>query len=987
MLVSALPLLRVLVPATACAAAPRPLRRQVPLLNLLRRNVASFLRVLEKFGALNPESHILVWGCSAGLRREDDHSLGAAFERVVYHKPFKEMILEKYHLRTHMESLTQAFRDAGIDACGVNGNISAAERSGTLTEGVDISGIDCVVLARPTRSSILLMQMFGRGLGKHKYPGGVEKADCLILDFVDETERDAGGCATVPSLLGLRQNVKLNSDASPDLITKTRKRKRKGSDLPAEIISRIGRCCPHRLALPTNALNRSLLRLFSLPIHIASRARNHTPSPQQPRHGGESAQTRALKAEATHGNIAVLQLLLDAAADSASAAGATRAAVTVTSPTPPIGAQSAPIAAAASSNIEGLRLLASHGADLRARGHAALVAAARGVVELCLASGGGRSRRSRRRCARLARSRAATAFATARRRSQPFYSQRGRRLTGGAALVRVLLAAGPNEEDLRRALKYSPDKASAKQSSCCGRRRRPKERRMKNPKGGNTAVVELLAERRPPNQEALDEAILIAANGATAKWSTVEVVNRQPLVGSCDVGGTTPSARSAAVVSKMQSLERCTPSASLPRPGIGPIGPGTPRNGRESANVELAREILEARPSLRSDLKKVVSAASSSGSVEAVELLLQLYAGTRNRSILWEAQTSAISRGHTDLMRLLLDSESNLPPCNFPSKKMHHEDILAWNAVNSGKADLLMLLLDQGLRFNRFSFLLLEGCRNSGKSAVVRLLLERGFSFSAFDLRKHVENLTEERMFDIAVCLLEHPTGRDGNSRLLSFLIIDPVVAAEVAWSIETASEKGHCSCVWVILDGGAPQEPALSKALEEAADNGHADIVGLLLRNRGHVAVVKKLLHRGAVANQISVGHALLSSSPEMLELILNTGVASARDLDRLVLQAGRDGPDMLRLTLKFGADAAAESSAAVVEAAKADSVTSTQDNEALVQAATKGHFDCVRLLLHRGADPTAQGGIAVVELRENPKGGPEFMDEIIQLGLIHQS
>ncbi|KAI9366752.1 P-loop containing nucleoside triphosphate hydrolase protein [Zopfochytrium polystomum] len=253
---------------------------------------ASYQRVLEKFGALKPESHILVWGCSATLRREDGRSLGVAFEKIVYHKPFIEMIREKHlsnlrvgtvktdilvdgirvtagdydtaqlsmavnvdrrnicvveawkqyahehptHKRkmtvafavdvAHIESLTQAFRDAGIDARGVNGNMSTAERNdtiedfrkglfpvivncGILTEGVDIPGIDCVLLARPTRSSVLLQQMIGRGLRKYKCPNGVEKADCLVLDFVDVTRREAGMRMTVPSLLGLRSDFEM----------------------------------------------------------------------------------------------------------------------------------------------------------------------------------------------------------------------------------------------------------------------------------------------------------------------------------------------------------------------------------------------------------------------------------------------------------------------------------------------------------------------------------------------------------------------------------------------------------------------------------------------------------------------------------------------------------------------------------------------------------------------------------------------------------
>lgn len=52
----------------------------------------------------------------------------------------------------------------------------------TMTTGVNIPRIDCVVMARPTMSSSLFVQMAGRGLRLH--PG---KKDCLILDITDNT--------------------------------------------------------------------------------------------------------------------------------------------------------------------------------------------------------------------------------------------------------------------------------------------------------------------------------------------------------------------------------------------------------------------------------------------------------------------------------------------------------------------------------------------------------------------------------------------------------------------------------------------------------------------------------------------------------------------------------------------------------------------------------------------------------------------------------
>lgn len=50
-----------------------------------------------------------------------------------------------------------------------------------MTEGVDIPSIDCVAMARPTKSTGLYIQMAGRGLRPSPATG---KVDCLLLDVV-----------------------------------------------------------------------------------------------------------------------------------------------------------------------------------------------------------------------------------------------------------------------------------------------------------------------------------------------------------------------------------------------------------------------------------------------------------------------------------------------------------------------------------------------------------------------------------------------------------------------------------------------------------------------------------------------------------------------------------------------------------------------------------------------------------------------------------
>lgn len=112
----------------------------------------------------------------------------------------------------HVTGLTQKFRQHGIDARFVTGDTPDVERSellaafrrreypvlvncGVFTEGTDIPNIDCVLLARPTKSRNLLIQMIGRGM--RLFPG---KENCHIIDMVSSLEI---GIVTTPTLFGL----------------------------------------------------------------------------------------------------------------------------------------------------------------------------------------------------------------------------------------------------------------------------------------------------------------------------------------------------------------------------------------------------------------------------------------------------------------------------------------------------------------------------------------------------------------------------------------------------------------------------------------------------------------------------------------------------------------------------------------------------------------------------------------------------------------
>ena len=112
----------------------------------------------------------------------------------------------------HVTSLTARFREHGINAQFVTGDTPAKIRSarvdafrngefpvllncGVFTEGTDIPNIDCVLLARPTKSRNLLVQMIGRGMRLHS-----GKENCHIIDMVAALST---GVVSTPTLFGL----------------------------------------------------------------------------------------------------------------------------------------------------------------------------------------------------------------------------------------------------------------------------------------------------------------------------------------------------------------------------------------------------------------------------------------------------------------------------------------------------------------------------------------------------------------------------------------------------------------------------------------------------------------------------------------------------------------------------------------------------------------------------------------------------------------
>lgn len=106
----------------------------------------------------------------------------------------------------------EALREAGWNANHISGKTPKAERrrmlrayrtgaidvlcnAAVLTEGTDLPRASCVVLARPTRSWSLFVQMVGRGLRLYE-----DQADALILDAAGATEEHS--LISAPVLIG-----------------------------------------------------------------------------------------------------------------------------------------------------------------------------------------------------------------------------------------------------------------------------------------------------------------------------------------------------------------------------------------------------------------------------------------------------------------------------------------------------------------------------------------------------------------------------------------------------------------------------------------------------------------------------------------------------------------------------------------------------------------------------------------------------------------
>jgi len=143
----------------------------------------------------------------------------------------------------HANDLAASFRQASINAEVIIGSTPSEERHailarfssgetrvlvnvGVLTEGFDEPSVEAIILARPTRSTLLYTQIVGRGT--RLFEG---KEHCKVLDFADTTKgkKPLG----LPSLLGLPPDFDLNGQ---DLVDVSKEYKELEEFCPGEAV-------------------------------------------------------------------------------------------------------------------------------------------------------------------------------------------------------------------------------------------------------------------------------------------------------------------------------------------------------------------------------------------------------------------------------------------------------------------------------------------------------------------------------------------------------------------------------------------------------------------------------------------------------------------------------------------------------------------------------------------------------------------------------
>lgn len=177
---------------------------------------------------------------------------------------------------------------------------------------------------------------------------------------------------------------------------------------------------------------------------------------------------------------------------------------------------------------------------------------------------------------------------------------------------------------------------------------------------------------------------------------------------------------------------------------------------------------------------------------------------------------------------------------------------------------------------------------------------------------------------------------------------------AKEDWNLVTATEQGQTKVVKQLIAAGDDVDLTLKRtALHVAAENGHREIVELMVRNRANIDATDHL-GRSPIFYAMRTGHR------DIVWRLLEAGADTtlcAKDGTTLLIMCARDKEtDLARRLLETGCD---------VNAVRSDDRTVT----ALMRAARSGNLAMVELLLEHGADPsiTNPDGKTALDLARN--------------------
>jgi superfamily II DNA or RNA helicase len=132
---------------------------------------------------------------------------------VAHSEHLAEMFAHAGYRTAHVDGETAQEKRRAILAAFKNGDLDVLCNCAVLTEGYDEPSLEAIIIARPTKSTVLYAQMIGRATRTN--PG---KSKAAIIDMVDATRKHS--VITLPALLGLPPNFNLGGRDATKLAEK-----------------------------------------------------------------------------------------------------------------------------------------------------------------------------------------------------------------------------------------------------------------------------------------------------------------------------------------------------------------------------------------------------------------------------------------------------------------------------------------------------------------------------------------------------------------------------------------------------------------------------------------------------------------------------------------------------------------------------------------------------------------------------------------------